>query len=91
MANTVQAKKRARQAEEHRTHNAAQRTMLHTAIKKAREAIATQDKTKAQTAFRQATAVIDRLADKGVLHKNAAARHKSALNKGVKALATKAA
>ena len=91
MANTAQAKKRARQAEAHRTRNAAQRTLLHTAIKKVRLAVATQDKSKAQTAYRDATAVIDRLADKGHIHKNAAARQKSNLNKQVKALALKAA
>ena len=60
MANTAQAKKRARQAEAHRTHNAAQRTQLTSAIKKVRVALATQDKIKAQTAYRAATAVIDR-------------------------------
>ncbi len=91
MANTIQAKKRARQAEAHRTRNAAQRTQLSSAIKKVRTALATLDKTKAQTAYRDATAVIDRMADKGIIHKNAAARQKSNLNKQVKALATKAA
>ncbi|HKQ31440.1 MAG TPA: 30S ribosomal protein S20 [Burkholderiales bacterium] len=91
MANTAQAKKRARQADAHRTRNAAQRTQLTTAIKKVRTAIGTKDKTKAQEAYRDATSVIDRLADKGVLHKNAAARHKSSLNKQIKALAAKAA
>ena len=91
MANTIQAKKRARQAEAHRARNAAQRTQLTTAIKKVQVAVAGQDKTKAQAAYRDASSVIDRLADKGILHKNAAARHKSSLNKKVKALAAKAA
>ncbi len=91
MANTAQAKKRARQAEAHRTRNASQRTQLSTAIKKVQLAVAGADKAKAQAAYRSATAVIDRLADKGIIHKNAAARQKSGLNKKVKALATKAA
>lgn len=91
MANTIQAKKRARQADAHRARNSAQRTQLTTAIKKVRVAIVTKDKSKAQEAYRSATSIIDRLADKGLLHKNAAARHKSALNKQVKALASKAA
>jgi small subunit ribosomal protein S20 len=91
LANTIQAKKRARQAEAHRVRNAAQRTQLHTAIKKVRLAVASLDKDKAQSAYRDATSVIDRLADKGMIHKNAAARQKSNLNKRVKALATKAA
>jgi small subunit ribosomal protein S20 len=91
VANTIQAKKRARQADAHRARNAAQRTQLTSAIKKVRTAIGTQDKAKAQAAYRDATSVIDRLADKGVLHKNTAARHKSALNKQIKALAAKAA
>lgn len=91
MANTAQAKKRARQAEAHRARNAAQRSQLTSAIKKVQLAVAGQDKSKAQAAYRSATSVIDRLADKGILHKNAAARHKSSLNKKVKALATAAA
>jgi small subunit ribosomal protein S20 len=91
VANTVQAKKRARQADAHRARNAAQRTQLTSAIKKVRVAVVAQDKDKAKAAYRDATSVIDRLADKGMLHKNTAARHKSALNKQVKALVGKAA
>jgi small subunit ribosomal protein S20 len=91
VANTAQAKKRARQAEAHRTRNAAQRTQFTSAIKKVQLAVAGGDKAKAQAAYRDATAVIDRLADKGIVHKNVAARQKSSLNKKVKALATKAA
>jgi small subunit ribosomal protein S20 len=91
VANTAQAKKRARQAEAHRARNASQRTQLTSAIKKVQLAVTSNDKTKAQAAYRNASSVIDRLADKGILHKNAAARHKSSLNKKVKALATKAA
>ncbi len=86
MANTVQAKKRARQAEMHRERNAAQRSMLRSAIKTVRVAADKQDKDVAQKAFRDATSVIDRMARKGIIHKNAAARYKSGLNQRIKAL-----
>ena len=87
MANTVQAKKRARQAEKHRQHNASFRSMVRTAI----AAIETGDKEKAQAAYTAAVPVIDRMADKGIIHKNKAARHKSRLNAQVKELALAAA
>lgn len=83
MANTAQAKKRARQAEAHRTRNAGQRTELRTQIKKVRTAIASKDKSAAQQAYREAASAIDRLARKGLVHKNAAARYKSGLNQQV--------
>ncbi|MDH3310731.1 MAG: 30S ribosomal protein S20 [Gammaproteobacteria bacterium] len=87
MANTAQAKKRARQAEAHRTRNAGQRTELRTQIKKVRTAITSKDKSAAQQAYREAASAIDRLARKGLVHKNAAARYKSGLNQQVRALA----
>lgn len=87
MANTAQAKKRARQAEAHRTRNAGQRTELRTQIKKVRTAIASKDKSAAQQAYREATSAIDRLARKGLVHKNAAARYKSGLNQQLRTLA----
>ena len=87
MANTAQAKKRARQAEVHRARNAGQRTELRTKIKKVRTAVVAKDKSAAQQAFREATSVIDRLVGKGLVHKNAAARYKSGLNQKVRTLA----
>lgn len=86
MANTAQAKKRARQAEAHRTRNAGQRTELRTQIKKVRTAVASKDKSAAQQAYREAASAIDRLARKGLVHKNAAARYKSGLNQQVRTL-----
>ena len=86
MANTVQAKKRARQAEKHRQHNASFRSMVRTAIKRVVSAIETGDKDQAQAAYTAAVPVIDRMADKGIIHKNKAARHKSRLNDSIKAL-----
>lgn len=86
MANTAQAKKRARQAEQRRSQNASQRSMVRTYIKRVRAAIATGNHDTARTALAEATPVIDRMADKGIMHKNKAARHKSRLNAAVKAL-----
>lgn len=86
MANSPQAKKRARQAEKSRQHNASLRSMVRTYLKKVVAAIESQDKAAAQTAYAAAVPVIDRLADKGIIHKNKAARHKSRLNAQIKAL-----
>jgi len=87
VANTAQAKKRARQADAHRARNTAQRSALRTAIKKVTKALEAKDKTNAQAAFKEACATIDRYAGKGLIHKNNAARQKSSLNKRVRALA----
>ncbi|HQV41747.1 MAG: 30S ribosomal protein S20 [Moraxellaceae bacterium] len=87
MANSAQAKKRARQNDKARVHNASLRSMVRTYIKKVVNAIAAGDKTIAQTAYTAAVPVIDRMADKGIIHKNKAARHKSRLNAQIKALA----
>lgn len=86
MANSPQAKKRARQAEKRRKHNASQRSMVRTYIKKVVAAISEGNKETAQAAYTAAVPVIDRMADKGIIHKNKAARHKSRLNAQVKAL-----
>lgn len=86
MANSPQARKRARQADKSRQHNASQRSMVRTYIKKVRAALEAGDGTAAQAAFKDAAPVIDRMADKGILHKNAAARYKSRLNSAVKKL-----
>jgi small subunit ribosomal protein S20 len=88
LANTAQAKKRARQAEKHREHNASLRSMVRTYIKRVNAAIEAGDKALAETAFAVAAPVIDRMANKGLLHKNKAARHKSRLNAHIKKLAT---
>lgn len=87
MANTPQAKKRARQNEKARKHNASMRSMGRTYLKKVLAAIQTGDKTAATAAYTSAVAVIDRIADKGLIHKNKAARHKSRLNAKLKAMA----
>ena len=86
MANSAQAKKRARQAEKRRTHNASLRSLVRTNIKKVNAAISACNAEEAQAAYASAMPVIDRLADKGIIHKNKAARHKSRLNAQVRAL-----
>lgn len=86
MANTAQARKRARQALKRRAHNFSLRSQLRTAIKRVRKAIATGDKSAAQAALQQSVGVVDRIADKKIIHKNKAARHKSRLSAAIKGL-----
>ena len=78
-ANTAQAKKRARQAEKHRQHNASLRSMFRTYVKRVLKAIQTGDKSKAESEYQTAVPMIDRMARKGLIHANKAARHKSRL------------
>ena len=87
MANSAQARKRARQAEVTRQHNASLKSTLRTAVKKVRKAIAAGDKTAATAQLQASQAVIDRIADKKIVHKNAASRTKSRLAHAIKALA----
>ena len=87
MANSPQARKRARQGEKRRRHNASLRSMVRTYIKRVVAQIAAGDAAAAQAAYADAVPVIDRMADKGIIHKNKAARHKSRLNAQIKALA----
>ena len=87
MANTAQAKKRAKQAEKSRIRNAGQRSNLRTFIKKVLAAVKEGDKEKAQSAFKIAVPIIDSAVNKGIIHKNKASRGKSRLNAKVKALA----
>ncbi len=86
MANTAQARKRARQAVARNAHNSSLRSMLRTSIKRVRAAIEAGDKAAAQVVLQNATRVIDSVADKNIIHKNKAARHKSRLSAAVKAL-----
>lgn len=86
MANSAQAKKRARQAENNRQLNASQRSAMRTSLKKLDAAITAGDKEQATTAFKAAVPHLDRMARKGLIHKNAAARSKSRLNNAVRAI-----
>ena len=87
MANTAQARKRARQSIKQNMHNASLRSELRTAVKKVQKAIGVGDKTAAQKVYQESVGIIDRIADKKIIHKNKAARHKSRLSAQVKALA----
>jgi small subunit ribosomal protein S20 len=86
LANSAQARKRARQSEKRRAQNASQRSMVRTYIKRVQAAISTGDYDVATQALVAAVPVIDRMADRGIMHKNKAARHKSRLNTAIKAL-----
>ena len=87
MANTAQARKRARQAVNQNAHNSSQRSEMRTAIKAVRKAIGLGDKAAATQVFQASVSTIDRIADKKIIHKNKAARHKSRLAAALKALA----
>ena len=86
MANSAQAKKRARQAEKSRQRNASQRSMMRTHVKRVFSAIAAGDKAGAESALKEAVPVLDHMARKGLIHKNKAARYKSRFNSQVRAL-----
>ena len=86
MANTKQAAKRAKQSLKHRGANVSLRTELRTAIKKVTKAIEAGDAKSADATLRAETSTLDRIAGKGIIHKNKAARHKSRLAAKVKAL-----
>ena len=87
MANTAQARKRARQAQQRRGHNASLRSEMRTAVKSVRKAIQTGDKAAAQTALSGSQSILDSVARKKVVHANKAARHKSRLAAAIKAMA----
>lgn len=88
MANIKSAAKKARQAEKHRQHNAALRTRMRTAIKKTIKAVKSGDAAASAAAYMAAVPEIDTMVSKGLVHRNKAARHKSRLNKSIKALKT---
>jgi len=86
LANIASARKRARQAEKNRQHNMALRSRFRTSVKKVLKAVVAGDKEAAQAALKAAVPVIDGTVNKGLIHKNKAARHKSRLNARVKAM-----
>jgi small subunit ribosomal protein S20 len=87
MANIKSAQKRARQAVRLRARNMGLRTAARSAIKDVQKAIAAGDKKAAAAALAKSQATIDRVASKGVVHRNAAARRKSRLAHAIKAMA----
>ena len=90
MANTKSAEKAARQAVKHRTMNVANRSRLRTAIRKATDVAATGNAETGKAALREAQPVIDSMVNKGLIHRNKAARHKSRLAARARAASAKA-
>jgi small subunit ribosomal protein S20 len=86
MANTPQAKKRARQAERRTEVNKARRSRIRTFLRKTEEAIESGDQTVAKEAFKSAQPELMRGVTKGIYHKNTVARKLSRLTKRIKAL-----
>jgi small subunit ribosomal protein S20 len=89
LANTPQAKKRARQGESRRQHNASRKSSMRTSIKKVIKAITEKSMETAQAEYRVMASMVDKLAAKKMIHPNKAARHKSRLSAHIKALAAK--
>jgi small subunit ribosomal protein S20 len=87
LANTKSAEKAARQATKHRGRNDALTSRLRSAVRKATLAVKAGKKDEALAALNEATPVIDSMVNKGIIHRNKAARHKSRLTKQVRALA----
>ena len=91
MAHSLSAKKRIRQNVKQRVRNRARRSVLKTRIRSCREAMTGNDVEQAERLFREACKALDREADRGLIHRNAAARRKGGLARGLNALKQKAA
>ncbi|KXJ53509.1 30S ribosomal protein S20 [Neptuniibacter pectenicola] len=87
MANSAGSRKRARQAEKRRQHNASLRSMVRTYIKKVQVAIEAGDKAAAEAAFKTAQPILDGSVNKGIFHKNKIARTKSRMVKQIVGIA----
>ncbi len=86
MANSPQAKKRARQNEKNRKHNASLRSMTRTYVKKVQANIEAGNYEEAQAAFQKAQPILDSMVNKGIFAKNKVARQKSRLSAKIKSL-----
>jgi small subunit ribosomal protein S20 len=86
LANIKSAIKRARQSERRRANNKALRSRVRTEVKKVLAAIRDGDRKSAEASFKEAVPVIDSMVNKGILHANKAARHKSRLNQKIRSL-----
>jgi len=86
MANSAQARKRARQAEATRQRNASLKSELRSAVKKVKKAIEAGDKAAAAKTMQASQSAIDRITEKKIVHKNAASRTKSRLAQAIKAM-----
>ncbi len=86
MANSSQARKRARQADKKRDHNQGRRSMMRTSLKKATSAIEAGNREEAEALYKSAVSALDIAAKNGLIHRNKAARHKSRLNAHIRAM-----
>ncbi len=86
MANSPQARKRARQADKKRNHNQGRRSMMRTSLKKATAAIESGNREEAEALYKSAVSALDIAAKNGLIHRNKAARHKSRLNTHIRAM-----
>jgi small subunit ribosomal protein S20 len=86
VANIKSAEKRARQTIKRRAHNMALRSKLRTAIKNVSNAVSAGNKDEAAANLKVAGPIIDSMVNKGIIHRNKAARHKSHLSARVKEL-----
>jgi small subunit ribosomal protein S20 len=86
VANIKSAAKRAKQSEVRRQHNVALKSRMRSTIKNVVKAVADGDTEAATKGYAEAVPEIDKAANKGLIQKNKAARHKSRLNKAVHAL-----
>ena len=84
MANSAQARKRVRQSEKRRQHNASLRSTMRTSIKKILHAVISGNQDEAKKAYQTAVPILDTMVNKGISTKNKAARQKSRLNARVK-------
>ena len=87
MANSSSAKKRVRQSAKRRLHNMGIRSEARTHIKNVIKAIEAGDKKEATNLYNKMIPVVDKVAGKGIFHKNKIARHKSRLNNKIRAMA----
>ena len=87
MANHKSSEKRVRQTEKRNQINRSNRSKLRTQIKKLRSAVAASDKTQSTELLLPTVSLIDKAVNKGLIHKNTAARYKSRLTKHVSGLA----
>ena len=90
MANIKSAKKRIKQSNKARLHNASRRSMLRTYMKKVQSAVAAKDPEAARSAFATVQPLLDRAATRKLFHKNKVARYKQRLNARIKALSAEA-
>ena len=86
MPNIKSAIKRVKTTNVRNAQNAAEKSAMRTAVKKAEAAVANKDAEAAKASFVLATKELDRAVTKGLIHKNAAARKKSRLAKKINSL-----